>query len=181
VLQPPLGTLPDMVSAVVAFVALIVAARSNRIARAALAIARTKEAREQPRLVPYLSDAYSLERERHRDIEVSMSLSNPSDSNNSVARADLVVTHIVGGETLTRTIFSSAPAARADVQSEAKLLSPPIAIHAHGTIAGRLNFRLPHALIDRFKVREYEVQLTDAQGLVTKFQINSFHELSQTS
>jgi hypothetical protein len=160
-------------SNVVAWLALLVAISGNRISRRALALAAEKASREMPRLVVYLADGLSLTRGNHREVRLIVSVSNPSDSDNSIARADLVITHVVAGSTLTRTIIEASTAT-----SDHPDLRLPTRIPAHDTVAGQLTFRVPTELVRVGEIRQYALELADAQGSIAEAGIGMLREVT---
>lgn len=159
-------------TAIAAWVALIVSVRNARVSRRALALAETKAARETHELVLYHADATSERTATGRLLEVSTSISNPTDLANSISRVELVIAHLVGGSTLTRTVL---PAERSDTVG-AHLVTP-LRIDAHGTVAGTLQFIVPNDLIPREAIREYTLAITDAQGITSTLAVPYMREI----
>ena len=79
---------------VAAFFASLTARRSGR----ALRLAEQQEERRRPALVLYLQGGYLRRTDEDRVYMFLLAVSNPSDSNNAVARLDLRIKYRTGSE-----------------------------------------------------------------------------------
>ena len=169
-----LDTVFSGASAFAAWIALALALISNRTGRKALRIAQAESDRKVPRLVPYLVDSVAIEDDAaYRTIEIALALSNPSDSPNTIARADLAISHVVQDHTLVQLLVPRANPAR--ITHNAFLV--PLRIDAHATVTGQLSFVIPTDLVDPANVRRYELQLTDTQGVVVALELRVLKEI----
>jgi len=163
-------------SVAAAWIALALAFVSTRTGRKALRIAQAESDRKVPRLVPYLIDSVAIrDNATQRTIEIVLSLSNPSDSSNTISRADLALSHVVQNHALVQLLI---PAAINSANDASNLLTVPLRINAHATVAGRLRFTVPNELVDAANVRRYELQLTDSQGAVVPLELRVLKEIA---
>lgn len=167
-------TSAGVASAVAAWVALAFGWLNHRTSERALRLAQANAQRRLPVLVPYLIDATAYtSADAPRIIDIVLSLSNPSDSPNTLARAELAITHIVRDYAAAQLLI---PALFDDKPSVGAALSIPCRIDAHTTVAGRLRFTVPKGLVDPRQVRAYDLQLSDSQGAVVSFEIQLLRE-----
>jgi hypothetical protein len=148
--------------------------------RRTLRLARLQEERRAYRLVVYLIQGYCRAIPGARVFEFSISVSNPSDINNSVDRLELQISYTTSqGFCMAvkvphkRTLAGSFP-------QPAAVLSPPIRIDAHQTVAGLTLFEVSDALIGTGEVDGYTLLLSDAHGAVTKLEQAIVSEISDS-
>jgi hypothetical protein len=171
------GQLFDIASTAAAWIALGLAYLSNRTGKKALRLAQIDSERKIPRLVPYLVDSVAHAAESNeRTIELAISLSNPSDTANSVARAELAIAHIAGDLAVVNVLV---PAERESEMSSPRLLNVPFGVDAHCTVAGTLQFRVPTALVKPVDIRNQALQLTDSHGNIVSLDVRVIKEISR--
>jgi hypothetical protein len=144
----------------------------QRAARA-LAISENQEKRRQPRLGIYLV-MNGLRRlvPKRQLFGFIVSVSNPTDIDNSVARAELKITYRMenGVSGVCRIQHNSA--LEANVGSDAKraacVLSLPLRIDAHQTVSGWLLFALDDDVIGKATVDSHSLILEDTHGVSTE-------------
>lgn len=165
------------VEAIIATVAALAALASagfayvvSRQGKRALLLAERQEARRRPSLVLYLSEGYV----RHFGGEAAyrlyaflLSISNPSDIANSVARIDLYVTYTTK-QSLRMTIkVECKPFQSVEFGDAQNSLSTPFALSSHETSAGWAYFRVEEELLNDSVIDGYSVVATDSHGIPT--------------
>ena len=164
--QPPdfLKWMP-FAAAAAAWVAAVFAYLTARRSGQALRLAEQQEARRRPVLVLYLMRGYLRRIDDDRIYAFMLSVSNPSDSNNSIAQIDLRI------EYRTPSNFLAAVDISADSHStemfgedNCSRLETPIRVDAHDTVAGWVFFRAKTALLEDCSIDTYVIVVTDSHG-----------------
>jgi hypothetical protein len=98
-----------------------------------------------------------------------VSVSNPTDINNSVPRAELQVTYLVGDVKATCRIQHNPELAVNTVQSArpATVFTLPARVDAHQTITGWLLFTLDNDVIQKGTIDAHSLLLEDTHGVTT--------------
>lgn len=150
---------------IAAWIAIIISYLSYRRSGRALRLAEQQEERRRPVLVLYLQRGYLRRTEQDRIYKFLLSISNPSDSNNAVARIDLRI------EYRTAANFRAAvdvPAVRQDDQTfggdNHAEIEIPIKVDAHNTVTGWVCFQVKKALLKDCNVDSYVILVTDSHG-----------------
>lgn len=98
-----------------------------------------------------------------------LSISNPSDSNNALAKVELHITYETPAHTfVTAQILSSQT--RGDAFAELhnfQLLSAPARLDAHQTLTGWILFRVSDAILNGAVVDSYSIVLFDSHQIKT--------------
>jgi hypothetical protein len=173
---------PAWISIAALFVAVFAASFafwSARTADRALRLARDQEQR-QP-FVMYLVDGYvrSLTSKPYRIYSFLISISNPSDSNNAVARMDLRVSYRT-----TKNYYGAVdiPLALADpaeqFQQGYATLKVPHRIDAHQTVTGWANFEVANAVLQDCMVEKYTTVVLDPQDQSTEMDCGIVRQLA---
>jgi hypothetical protein len=167
------GTVPDSstsgwastASAVAAWLALLLSIinlgstlrRENR-----------REQRQKPLLVPYLQDGLVqiLADKSSRLYAFLLSISNRSDSNNSIREIELRLTYTTAvGVQLTVKLLSDPDSGKAFAEAAPRALSMPARVDAHQTISGWSFFRLQQAILERVKqIEKHVLTIIDSHG-----------------
>jgi hypothetical protein len=101
-----------------------------------------------------------------------LSVSNPSDSNNGVARLDLRIKYRTGSEfPATVDVPSVSRQNEMFAGDNHAGLEIPVNVDAHKTVVGRVFFPLKHALLKGCTVDAYEVIATDSHGSQTSIEV----------
>jgi hypothetical protein len=149
-------------SLAIAFVSAVYARRSAKISKRSLDLAELQDSRHAPKVNLYLSDAYSFTSEDHSVIVISITLTNPTDVDNSIIRAELGVSyHRMGGQSIKMKI-ASLPATSTALTTIADTLNAPITVPSHQSIAGLLVFEPPSMILKESVVDEYSLILSDS-------------------
>jgi hypothetical protein len=175
-------TIVATVAAVAAIGSAIVAVVSVRTARRSLALAQQQDARRSPRIVSYLRDGY-VRRDPDRCLyAVSLSLTNPSDTDNSVAMLELEIHYrIPVGQVITVRLPHDETLRDGFGRSDIQALALPVHIPAHGTIAGWSFFALPLAAVGDAEIDDYFVRLVDAHEIATAFELGPMREIGSAT
>lgn len=158
-------------SLVVATASALLAWRSFRTAARALALSERQEKRREPKLKIFYSDGY-----RRLDANLQLfgflvTISNPSDIDNSVARAELQIISDLGEgvETVLRvqhdTALSQLPGGHS--YGDARAFSLPFRVDAHQAESGWFLFGLKNELIGEGTVVRHTRILEDTHGVPT--------------
>jgi hypothetical protein len=158
-----LALLVSMCSAVVSW-------RSAKNAARALAISQRQEERRQPQLSVHLFNGYRRLVPKRQLFGFLVSISNPTDIDNSVARAELEVTYLLENDVKAVCRIQHNPTLREDTADDAlppTVLALPARIDAHQTISGLLLFSLDNDVIRRATIDAHRLILEDTHGAST--------------
>jgi len=159
-------------SLIVAIGSSIVSFFSFRNSARALAITEHQEQRRSPRLQIYFVNGYRRLLSKRQLFGFLVSVSNPTDINNSVARAELQITCLLrdGAETFLRIQHNTEVAEGLENQKNdaAHVFSLPARIDAHQTLSGWLLFVLDSDTIGDGTVDGHRLILEDTHGLSTE-------------
>jgi hypothetical protein len=177
--QPLLGILKDwwpLASALAAWTAVLVSWKNARTAGRNSRLAEKQELRRRPTLVSYLADGYSEAKDDRRILGFSVSISNPSDTNNSIAQIELALSYTTStGVFMTMKIPSSGLAST--TVGNVKMLEPPVKVDAHQSVAGWVFFEIKNELIKGCRLDNYILQFQDSHGDVNSLEQVIMREL----
>jgi hypothetical protein len=155
----------------IALIALTVSFCSFLVSLKAFRLSQKQEARKKPILVPSILNSYVqyLEIEKARVYAFLLSISNPSDSNNALAKAELHITYETSAQALvTAQIPSSLTIGEAYAElQDFSLLSMPTRLDAHQTLTGWIVFRVVEEILSDAIVDGYKVALFDSHQTQT--------------
>jgi hypothetical protein len=142
--------------------------QSRRVALRALSISEKQEQRRQPLLAIYMADGYRRYLPDKQLFGFLVSVTNPTDINNSVAQAELQLTYVLGNEIKAFCRVPHSPAlAEVTVDANghsATVFALPFRIDAHQTVAGWLIFSLANNVIAGRTIDAYRIILEDSHG-----------------
>jgi hypothetical protein len=143
--------------------------RSGKRAARALAITENQEKRRQPQLRIYLVNGYRRLVAKRQLFGFLVSVSNPTDINNSVARAELQISYLLEND--VKTVYriqhnSTLGENTASDSAPATLFSLPVRIDAHQTVSGWFLFALDNDVI-RGTIDAHRLILEDTHGVST--------------
>jgi hypothetical protein len=145
--------------------------QSKRIARRALSINEGQEQRRRPQLGIYMADGYRRYLPDKQLFGFFVSVSNPTDINNSVVKAELQVTYVLGADIKAICRVPHSPAFAEIVtdviSNSANVLLLPIRIDAHQTVTGWLVFSLANNIIAGKTIDAHQIILEDSHGAST--------------
>jgi hypothetical protein len=147
--------------------------RSGRNSARALAISENQEKRRQPQLGIYLVvNGFRRLVPKRQLFGFLVSISNPTDINNSVARAELKITYIMENEVSASCRIQHNPALEDDIGSDtapsASVFMLPLRVDAHQTASGWFVFALDNNVIGKGTVDSHSLILEDTHGVSTE-------------
>jgi len=145
--------------------------RARQVATRALGITEIQEARRHPQLNIYLANGYRHYLPERKLFCFLVSVSNPTDTNNSISKAELQVTYFLTDDIKSTIRFSHDLSLRESVEysnsNEANVFSLPVHIDAHKTVAGWFLFSIEHSLIMGKTVDSHKIILEDSHNTPT--------------
>lgn len=162
---------PFWVSVLALLVALLSAAnawKARKIAERSLALNESQEQRRRPRFIIYMVQGYRRYLPDKQLFGFLVSVSNPTDINNSIAQAELKITYLIKDEVkavfrIPRMPQFAEPVHKEPIQG-ANVLALPIRVDAHQTVAGWLVFSLDSKIIAGRTVDSHRIVLEDSHG-----------------
>ena len=130
-------------------------------------LALAQESRRLPRLIPNLIDGYYQEREDDggRVYAFRVTVANPTDTNNAIARAELSIAYLTVDQLqMTMKLGANESAAKYSVKNQEQALAVPTTISAHNAVSGWLRFHVPAAMMVNRDIEAYRLTLTDTHG-----------------
>jgi hypothetical protein len=157
----------DIVVAVMAVAAFIVAVGSFRVSSRALRLSEQQEQRKQPRLVPRLLDSHfeSLT-EGGRVYSFSLSVGNPTDSDNAIAQIEMHLRYLIDGDVSMTVKLPPSVAICVSASDHPRLITPS-RIAAHDTASGWCDFVLKPSFLSGRTIDGYQIVLTDSHQAET--------------
>jgi hypothetical protein len=126
-----------------------------------------QEKRRLPHLIPTLVHGYYQDGHdsRGRVYAFRLSVSNPTDSNNAIAAAELSIIYLSADRVqMTMKLRANDPAAKSFVKDQEEALSIPTPISAHNAVSGWLRFHVPAVMLANRDIEAYRLTLTDPHG-----------------
>lgn len=156
-------------SAVAAWLAVLFAYRSNKIAKRALALSEQQDRARAPDLVLYLIDGFVIIKEKDdpRIYAFSLSISNRSDNDNAIHRLELRISFRRRADHPSSNLFFQHDNTLADLPGAAPF-SIPQDIGAHKTIAGWATFEVDGDKVLSSDIEEYDIYILDSYGVETR-------------
>lgn len=143
--------------------------QSRRLATRALAISERQEERRQPRLGIYLTNGYRRYLLDKQLFGFLVSVSNPTDINNSIAQAELQITYVLERNIKAVSRLAHNPqlaeAVNGSQSKAANIFALPARVDAHQTTAGWLLFALDNAQIGERSIDSHRIILEDSHGI----------------
>jgi hypothetical protein len=156
----------DVVRTVAIVAALLVSVASFVVAIRAQRIALRQEARRTPLLVPYYVEGFiRYLPDGGRAYAFLLSVSNPTDTNNSVAAVDLAISYRQGPGEVALKLSVNAEAKQHFAASSATPLVIPVTIDAHKTVAGWCFFWLGGAALRDHTIESHQIVIVDTHGV----------------
>jgi len=131
-----------------------------------------QESRRLPRLIPTLVHGYYQDRENNggRVYAFHVTVTNPTDIDNAIARAELSITYLtVDQAQMTMKLRANESAPKFFVKDQEQALAVPTAISAHNAVSGWLRFHVPAAMLVNRDIEAYRLMLTDTHGETASF------------
>lgn len=153
-------------SVIVALASAAYARNSAVSSKRSYELAALQDARRSPKFVLYLSDCYSRFLEDHTVIATSLTVSNPTDIDNSIVRAELVITyHKQEGQQIKMIIASTATVPDL-ISGVTNLLNTPAPVPSHQSTAGVLLFEPPAAILRNSVIDSYSLNILDSHETI---------------
>ena len=151
-----------LASIVVACAAAVYARSSAQSAKRAYNLALEQNARRDPRLTLYQSDALSLNSLGSVKVAISVTIANPTDIDNSVARAELAVSyHRSDGRTTVINIPAATDSAEL-LPGVSDIFCHTINVPSHQVVAGWFVFELPKMILHDCTIDSYSLSVEDS-------------------
>ena len=144
--------------------------RSGKNAARALAISEGQEKRRQPRLGIYLVSGYRRLVPDRQLFGFLVSVSNPTDINNSIVHAELQVTYLLDADMKAVCRIQHNPDLGESIardKTRATVFPLPVRIDAHQTMSGWFLFALDSDVIRNATVDSHSLILEDTHGVST--------------
>ncbi|HUU26225.1 MAG TPA: hypothetical protein VM123_00300 [archaeon] len=168
-------------SAIAAWAAALFAYLAARISKRSLRLAELQENRRQPKLVPYLSEAYykKFSHEKYTIYAFFLSISNPSDIDNSIAYLEFKVKCALSKNNKMAIKVTHNPKLSKNFGGDEVLpIYVPARIDAHQTITGWVFFRINDAFIDNYDFDSYTIIIKDSQNALSHLEPIIVRELA---
>jgi hypothetical protein len=158
----------DIVVAVAAVAALLVALTSFRVSLHALRLSEKQERRKEPRLVPRLLDSH-VENLAGGDRVYSFSLSvgNPTDSGNAIAQVEMHLRYLIDDSASITVKLPPLVGASGPANTIHPRLITPSRIAAHDTVSGWCDFVVKSGILSGHTIDGYRIVLTDSHQAET--------------
>ena len=145
--------------------------RSWKNSSRALDISERQEKRRQPQLGIYLANGYRQQIPGRQLFGFLVSVSNPTDINNAIARAELQVVYLLANDAEVVCRVQHNPKLGEDTardNSAATVFSMPFRVDAHQTVSGWFLFVLDDDVIREDTIDTHALILEDTHGISTK-------------
>lgn len=152
----------DIATATAALVAVIISMLSYSTSNRALSLAERQDLRKKPKLKPILIDSgFDEDFGSNRIYSFHISVGNPTDSDNAIARVELHLQYYATQEAL---INVKIPATKPPTQksSTREYISVPHRIAAHDTASGWFHFEVNKQILNGNPVQSQQVIITDS-------------------
>lgn len=147
-------------SLLVAISAMRAAHKNARTADEALKLAQAQDERRNADLKVRIERAGVTAADGWRDYEVDVMVTNPTDSSNSVQRAELVLDYLIEGEVrrVRRGMWRVGSDGPTPPAGSAII---PVTIEARGSTECKLHFLLQDDVVPGWDVRRYQIVVSD--------------------
>jgi hypothetical protein len=140
-------------------------------------LALRQEQRKAPALACSLIHGFQKSDGSGRAFSVHVLVRNPSDSNNAIANAELVVQYLTTDRMLmTVKLETDERATKKFLRGQGDPIMIPAKIPAHETISGWLHFFAPEELLKGISIDSYSLVLTDTHEEKTSVAPNLMQE-----
>jgi len=140
-------------------------------------LALKQDARKVTKLTCYLNHGFQKTDATGRAFSLLVQVRNPSDSNNAIASAELIVRYLTKDRLL---MTLKLPLNRDDkagfVRGQDETLSLPVKVPAHEVVSGWLHFKASVNLLSGMTIDGYELEITDTHDAKTTITPNLMQE-----
>ena len=129
-------------------------------------LAQEQERRRFPRLVPSLISGHF---QNNKDVgervySFHVTVTNPTDSNNAIAEANLAITYLtLQSAQMTLRLRANGSPVLVFAKGQDTTLAVPVSISAHSAVSGWLRFHAPTSLLADLTIESYRLLFTDPQ------------------
>ncbi len=153
----------DIVVAGMAVAAFAVAVMSYRVSSRALRLSEKQEQRKQPLLIPRLLASHFEDlAEGGRVYSFSLSVGNPTDSDNAIAQIEMHLRYLVDGSTSITVKLPSSIGIDDPANDPSPRLITPCRVAAHDTVSGWCDFVVKPDILGGRAIEGYQIVLTDS-------------------
>jgi len=160
----------SVIALAVSCISALISWRSGRNAARALAISESQEKRRQPMFDIHVKNTYRLRIPEQQVFAFHVAVSNPTDINNSIARAELQIAYVLEGDVEVICRVPNQPELHQHQLPNAELADAvllPARIDAHQTLLGLLFFAVSDGVIGRGTIDSHKLILEDTHGVTT--------------
>lgn len=129
-------------------------------------LAIEQDRRRRPKLVPSLVNGYFQNDKagNRRNYAFLVTVTNPSDSGNAIAAADLAITYLTREDLqMTMKIRSAANSDLNFIVGNGSSLPIPSPVSAHNAVSGWILFHVPTPMLANVRIEGYRLMFLDAQ------------------
>jgi len=168
----------SIAAAAISGTSALIAFLSYRVARQSLRLNQQLADRRAPRLLLSFQEGYVKKNDPHNVYALLISISNPTDIDNSVAQLDLRVEYRPASDFCARV---DVPAAAdnddgPNIPTTVRLV-PPLKVAAHQTVVGWVRFQVKRALLMDCKIDGYTVVARDSHGQTSTVEMSIIREV----
>lgn len=162
----------SLMSVLAAVSSAIFAYWSARSAKRMLRLAESSEQRRQPQLLPRFGEGYCkvLPNLKERIYVFAILINNPTDSVNAVSRIELQVGYTTENQEYMTLKLPLVNRDQALHFADHPLLHLPLTIEAHGSVAGSVMFCLDDELVNRKRIDDLKLLITDSHEQTTRLE-----------
>jgi hypothetical protein len=152
---------------IVSLISLAISWLSGNRASRALAISEEQENRRKPRFTVYVNKSRRRLTPHGQRFDFLLSVSNPTDTSNSIARAELQITYLLENDVkaVYRIQHDSDLSGQLDSAEELRPFALPVRIEAHQTLSGWFLFSLDDVI--KGTVDSHSIILEDTHSIST--------------
>lgn len=155
----------EIITLAVAIIAILISGFSIVYSRRAVLLAERQEKNTKPLLVPTLINGYYKvdNKTGDRTYAFFLSVSNRSDSDNSLTNLELCVSYLTVNDILmtVRLQFAEKQNSYFNISSD-KFFSIPQPIDAHKTLTGWCFFKAKYELFHQTRIDEHTIEIKDS-------------------
>lgn len=163
----------SVVAAIAALFSAGFAFWSARISKRGFLLAEGSEQRKQPKLVPHFGEGYCkvFHSLKKRAYVFTILVNNPTDIANSLQRVELQVGYTTDNHDYMTVKLPNANSVTDNIfEDQTPLFRIPVGIEAHGSIAGSVLFYLDDGLVDRGRIDDFKLLITDTHDETTSLE-----------
>lgn len=168
-------------SLLVSTVSVFISYRNTKIAKESLNLNQHREEKRRPKfLISLMNNFWKHNRiTKCRMYAFSISVSNPTDSDNSISRIELLIKYLMSGNYCCAVKFPHDNSVGDKlIQNANNSFSLPCNIGAHQTAAGSVYFKVDDEILNNNRIDGYRLIITDAHEISSDIEPINVQELS---